>query len=192
MGSENKNNLPIWLSSIAIFISIITLCGVFVCKDIVIVNESIMLIFVGVIATFIVVSNYAQVKSIEDKFEKSIDKISEIDKISDKVIEIKEIVYKDIANSIIINSYDNEKNISKDFAFECVLHAISLLLKNNIEYTLDCNIGTELINRFGKEQKISQKDKTYILEVISKTKIKTEGIDELKKYISNLQTKINN
>jgi hypothetical protein len=61
-----------WLSGFSFLFSIIAVCGAFVHKNTVLENESIVLILVGILATFIVVGNYMQVKDIEGKFEKLI------------------------------------------------------------------------------------------------------------------------
>ena len=53
-------------------------------------DDSIAVAVIGIIATFIVISNYAQVKDIENKFEKAIkdiktefgDKIKEVERLS--------------------------------------------------------------------------------------------------------------
>lgn len=50
---------------------------IFKCFDLRIEEAGIVLTFVGILATFIVVSNYAQVKSIEDKMESEITHLNE-------------------------------------------------------------------------------------------------------------------
>jgi len=149
-------------------------------------NESIVLTFVGILAAFVVISNYAQVKGVENNFNKN---ISKIENLANDVDEIKKQVYGDLANSLITNSYNIEKEKHKDIAFDYVLHAIILLLKNNIDYIFDCIVGQDLIYRFGKNQQIDKNIKKEILNEISRTKIKSEGVEELKKYISELADK---
>lgn len=61
-----------FISGFSLLISIIALCGVFVFKGVVVEKESIVLVFVGILATFIVVGNYAQVKSIEQDFSQKV------------------------------------------------------------------------------------------------------------------------
>jgi len=94
--TNHKNyNVFYWLSGFSFLFSIIALCGAYVYKNIVIVNESIMLIFVGVLATFIVVGNYAQVKDIERKF----------DDIKSKIHDLKIDDYIKIGNPVLLESY---------------------------------------------------------------------------------------
>jgi hypothetical protein len=66
-----------WVSGASFLFSIIAICGAFVFKNTVIVDESIVLIFVGIVATFVVVGNYAQVKDIENKFNKETEGIKD-------------------------------------------------------------------------------------------------------------------
>ena len=76
-----------WFSGISLFISIVALCGAYVSKNMVVEDESIVLIFVGILATFVVVGNYAQVKSIEQDFS---EKVGELKfDFSEKVKELK-------------------------------------------------------------------------------------------------------
>lgn len=69
--TQKLNRKPIffWVSVASALISIIALCGAFVYKDTVINEESIVLITVGILATFVVVSNYMQVLEIKREFE---------------------------------------------------------------------------------------------------------------------------
>jgi hypothetical protein len=67
-----------WVSGFSFLLSIIAICGAFICKNTVIVEESIVLTFVGILATFVVVSNYSQVHSIENKVNSYINSIQSI------------------------------------------------------------------------------------------------------------------
>jgi hypothetical protein len=90
-------------------------------------DNSVVLAFVGILATFIVISNYAQVKEIEHKFEQKIDEIkeqfytkSEIDNNSEfirksdiKTIEYRVEMYKNMLDSYIVwKSEDKNKEMS--------------------------------------------------------------------------------
>ncbi|GAB6121129.1 hypothetical protein [Dysgonomonas termitidis] len=74
-GKIKRKCVFFWISAFSFLFSLITICGFFVSKDTVIVEESIVLVIVGVLATFIVVGNYYQVDRIEDKFS---DKLKDI------------------------------------------------------------------------------------------------------------------
>ncbi|MDR1221973.1 MAG: hypothetical protein LBL07_03720 [Tannerella sp.] len=72
-GCSNKKSKTIfyWISGASFLFSVIAVCGAFVYKDTVIVDESIVLILVGMLATFVVVGNYVQVKDAKDEFVKT-------------------------------------------------------------------------------------------------------------------------
>lgn len=160
---RNKNNTTIfyWISGASFLISIIAFCGAFVSKSVVIEKESIVLVFIGVLATFIVVGNYAQVKSIEQDFAKKVDELKEdfseqandlkleFDKkvfINQNFQEIKEI-YKgmlnsiDIANELVKTPYGS--NIRSNLLEEGKKHlkGYSILLKMN-KYVLPNDLFT--------------------------------------------------
>jgi hypothetical protein len=59
--------LSLCISAISLLISITAFCGAWVYKGMVIENISLILGFIGVLATFVVISNYAQTKHIEDR-----------------------------------------------------------------------------------------------------------------------------
>jgi len=65
--AENKSTIFYWISGFAFLFSIIALCGVFVNDRLIIRDESIVLVFIGILVTFIVVSNYMQTKNAEQK-----------------------------------------------------------------------------------------------------------------------------
>jgi len=75
--TENRLNIFFWVAGFSFLLSIIAICCVFVSNRVVVENQSIILIFVGILATFIVVSNYIQVKEIERKFDREIKEIKD-------------------------------------------------------------------------------------------------------------------
>jgi hypothetical protein len=100
--ANRKETVFFWISGASILFSIIALCASFVSNRMIISSESVVLFFIGVIATFIVVGNYAQVKDIESRFsERSGEledgykaKVGEISQIKDEILSIKEDIYK--------------------------------------------------------------------------------------------------
>ena len=71
-----KNNwFSITISFIALFVAIMAICCS-VDEDVIINDQSIVLIFVGILATFIVVSNYSQVRDIKEDFTKKIKELN--------------------------------------------------------------------------------------------------------------------
>ena len=182
-----------WIVGIVIILLGIDICCHIKSGVIVFESDHIILTFVGILATFVVVGNYAQVKEIESKVNTKVNNIdsniSKIENIVSEVDEIKKQVYGDIANSIITNSYNIEREINKDTAFDFTLYGIVLLLKNNIDYCFDYCVGADLIHRFNSNQKISNDRKNDIVGAINNTTIKSEGLEALKKYISELTLK---
>ncbi|MDR3226739.1 MAG: hypothetical protein LBT56_03610, partial [Prevotellaceae bacterium] len=94
-GNNNKKDekyistIFYWISGFSFLFSLIAICGAFFYKNTVLTNESIVLIFVGILATFVVVSNYIQVKSIEDRTEKQINSLQvQIDEFENKLDDI--------------------------------------------------------------------------------------------------------
>lgn len=69
------------------FVCIGITIGCFIDERVVINNESIVLVFVGILATFVVVGNYAQVLTIKNDFSKNIEELSK--EFSLKIQEIK-------------------------------------------------------------------------------------------------------
>jgi Enoyl-[acyl-carrier-protein] reductase (NADH) len=92
--------------------------------------ESIVITFIGVLATFVVVGNYAQVKTVEKKFEDSVEKNKRLEKkFEDSIKENKSylIKYSEISRSSTIaqvfnnlGQYDN----AFDFMAECVADSL--------------------------------------------------------------------
>lgn len=119
-------------------------------------KESIVLTFIGVLATFIVIGNYAQVIEIQSQFEQKIAKIehdnkAQIEKIkleftneSDKLSQM----YKDHENSInriqlkILNDYlsnfVDQNNFTKTFNLQRSILSIEIKLQSdNIEKSIE-------------------------------------------------------
>ena len=118
-----KKSLFFWIAAFSFLMSIIAICGAFILKDVVIVNESIVLIFVGILTTIIVVSNYMQVYTAKQEFEKKAielqQKIDNLGSIDDKIeqakksIEIEAAAQRFVSNTIY---KDLEKKIEKIIA----------------------------------------------------------------------------
>lgn len=134
-----------WFLWIIITTLIIVLLGVSICCHIsscVIKNENVVLTFVGILATFVVVSNYAQVKDIErkaDEHKKELEsRISvlegKVSKTNDDMIDIK------------LNSSDNVKYMR----FE-----VSLIIKEG-GYQLN-KIINELVPTFGNKKQVLER-----------------------------------
>ncbi len=64
-----KHNIPMWLVILSFIFSLIAICGLLIAKDVIIHKESIVLTFIGILATFVVVSNYVQIKEIKNSHE---------------------------------------------------------------------------------------------------------------------------
>jgi hypothetical protein len=64
----SRKQTIVWVSGFSVLVSIIALCGAFIFKNTVIVEESIVLVFVGALATFVVVGNYMQVQDVKREF----------------------------------------------------------------------------------------------------------------------------
>lgn len=78
-GDKNRcTTIFYWISGFSLLISIVAFCGAYIFKDLVVEKESIVLIFIGILATFIVVGNYAQVKDIQRGFESKIKVVAAI------------------------------------------------------------------------------------------------------------------
>ena len=102
---------------ISIFVVAVFWVGVFIsarCFDFEISDQNIILTFVGILATFIVISNYEQVQSIEKKTQKQVDDLKEemeyfkthITTIS-QIVERNNLASKIIAELIISKDYSN-------------------------------------------------------------------------------------
>jgi hypothetical protein len=81
---RNKTNVSVWISGAALVISVAAFCGAWLHKGLVVENISIVLSVIGVLATFVIVGNFAQTNAIADrvdrelaKTEKRIDKLNE-------------------------------------------------------------------------------------------------------------------
>ncbi len=138
-----------FVSGFSFLISIIALCSACISKSVVIEKESIVLVFIGLLSTFIVVGNFAQVKSIEQDFAKKVDELKkdfseqandlklEFDKkvfINQNFQEIKEI-YKEMAESIglvekLLSTPNNKRSVLYEEGKKH-LNGYSILLKIN-------------------------------------------------------------
>ncbi|GHU85415.1 hypothetical protein FACS1894153_0590 [Bacteroidia bacterium] len=147
-----------WIPSVlSATIMILCIC-IILCKWDTKLDTSLIISFVGILATFVVISSYSQVKDIENKFEKAIselkDKTEEIDKLKQKadnlveILKIKEnsyLFYSDVYNSLNNLSncfYDNE---NYDMSFICNIIKISLMEPKDQIFTIqrlidDCNV----------------------------------------------------
>lgn len=61
-----------WISGSAILLSIISLSANFIDNSIIVSDQSIVLIFIGILATFVVIGNYMQVKETENRFKEKL------------------------------------------------------------------------------------------------------------------------
>jgi uncharacterized protein YdcH (DUF465 family) len=149
-----------WVSGFSLLFSLIAVCGAFVYKDTVLVEESIVLILVGALATFVVVGNYIQTQGIEREFYKKIEasKIvfeSEIkdlkgkfeenikitDKLDDRIYKMEqqiESLKKDI-------SATSQKNSLNDTSIDSKIYLHYYVLMHLIEYNNN-NYDTALKN----------------------------------------------
>lgn len=93
--NRNKStSIVYWVSGFSLLISIIALCGVYVFKGVVVEKESVVLLFVGFLTTFIVIGNYAQVKSIEQDFSQKVGELKH--EFSEKIRELNKDFYKKV------------------------------------------------------------------------------------------------
>jgi hypothetical protein len=86
---------------------IIILLGIDIClhiSDTVIKDDHIILVFVGILATFVVISNYAQVREVKDNFAKQVRDASDVleKRFNDRILE-----YDNIMEGAIHVSYGN-------------------------------------------------------------------------------------
>ena len=95
-----------WLIAIVIVLLVVEICCHI--SNCVVSESNIVLTFVGILATFVVVSNYAQVKSIEDKMESEITHLNEeLEKLRREKKEMRALV-KSYDERLTLN--DEEKN----------------------------------------------------------------------------------
>jgi len=142
--NKNNYNLFYWLAGFAFLFSIIALCGVYVYKNVVVVNESIVLIFVGVLATFIVVGNYIQVIIIEKKFDEKIEIIKrEFNRKTQEVYRKFNKIEKETQTALDYASKEIENNKNEAIATSLLALGRSLYSTEQYKYTeysLDCFI----------------------------------------------------
>lgn len=135
-----------WVSGFSFLFSIIAVCGVFIYEDVVIAKESIVLIFIGILATFVVVGNYAQAKETERKTER---KIAEIEDGFN--------VFKESANET-----KKEIEISKTEFAAAVPYEISVALNSGNTYELQLRENIQAVTAYdtliNKYKKIEWKD----------------------------------
>jgi hypothetical protein len=136
-------------------------------------NVTLILAFVGILATFIVVSNYAQVKEIEKKAEK---KAVEIEKSTDK--KNNDIICKANANSLII-----EANSYRELGF--LIEEIRRNMPNSEIHT-ECIYYEEAFDRGMKSieeySKINQIDAKFAKDILEKTETIVNGLNKLKPH----------
>jgi len=185
--SEKIYTIFFWVSGFSALLSVIAICGIFISKNVVIVNESIVLIFVGILATFVVVSNYAQVKDIERKFEEKAGEIeSKFDektkKINDEfntkvdsIIGIKKDIDKKIVdlNSEIENlKKENEKNyIICEIYFSILNGRVAYYSKNYTGALHEFMKGMHYFIESNKKFYGSYGDADYYLKLLTSTDI---------------------
>jgi hypothetical protein len=151
--SENKNKAIYWLLGSSIILSIIAICSAFVHKDTIVTNESIVLVFVGILATFIVVSNYLQVRDIKEDFQF---RVNELNDSFDNKIESLDLKIKEEYGESIQNS---EQLFNQKIDYTCRF----IQAKNNIS-TADIYYTYWLINKEDRHFKLSM---TYLCFALS-------------------------
>jgi hypothetical protein len=119
--SDKKRYFTIfyWVSGFSLLISIFALCGAWLYKDLVINNMSIVLGFIGVLATFIVVGNYLQVIEIKNELKNT----------NRRVDERIEVLKSDLEKQI--EKLDNRINKLED-SFESKLYKEINSLRENV------------------------------------------------------------
>lgn len=127
-----KHNIPMWLIIFSLICSFIAICGLFISKDVIIHKESIVLTFIGILATFVVVSNYVQIKEIKDSHEE----FRKEKKVFES--EIREhLDYIFYIDSFIINGkaehYVSNSDSSRRKRFICYTLALECAAKANVE-----------------------------------------------------------
>lgn len=83
-----------WVSGIALVISFVCFCATFISHGVIVDHISIILGFIGVLATFTVLGNYVQVKRAEDRIDllqKDIDRLaSQVDRAHTDIAQLRE------------------------------------------------------------------------------------------------------
>lgn len=133
-----------WVSGFSLFISIIALCGAYIYKGVIIEKESVVLLFVGFLTTFIVIGNYAQVKSIEQDFSQKVGELNH--EFSEKVKELK-------------NEFDEKVLLNQTFS----------VIKELYEKLADLNLITEelISSRNDKRKELVERGKQNTSEYIN-------------------------
>lgn len=165
------------ISFIALIIAIVAICCS-VDEDVLINDQSIVLGFVGILATFVVVGNYAQVKDTERKFEKKIEeinrKLEEINK-NQSLMDGSELV----ANALINACRTDEviKAISHNGWVDGETKEVEFRLKEIILYkkqdTINCEIS--IVETNGTENGCNLENFTRIT-IGDKTTVNIHGV----------------
>jgi hypothetical protein len=114
-----------WVSGFSCLFSIVAICGVFVCKNTIVEKESIVLTFIGILATFMVISNYIQVNAMQK--ELNFIRYDLNKSIVDTKGELASLVH--YVNAV---RYEQMKNVFKKYdlsavIFDCYISAMSCL-----------------------------------------------------------------
>jgi hypothetical protein len=178
-----------WISGFSFLLSIIAICGAFVCKNTVLVDESIVLILVGILATFIVVGNYAQVKDVKDEFDRQVTGIK--DSFTTQIIDV-ETKHKKIIRAM--SEYELGRS-SSDKSISLLFYMRSLELLNEVhdDDITDIVIRSidvlKFINEAYKDNEekriqLSGRNKTEYVKILHVSKHKLSG--DLIKWIESI------
>jgi len=140
-----------WVSGVSLLISIIAFCCACISKSVIIEDESLILIFVGILATFVVVGNYAQVKSIEQDFSQKVgelkyefaEKVKELKHEFDKKVHLNQtiLVMKEIYKKMVDSTNIAEELVSRPFNSNEHKELIKRGKENTKEYINQLNIN---------------------------------------------------
>lgn len=125
-------------------------------------QDSIVLTLVGILATFVVVSNYAQVKEVENQFENKINEVKEIENKFD--IKIKEIEDK-LTETIDSKIKDYDCDISACFL---LIYGHFELKDGKVEYALDYCMDALKQMRYSKNKRLLNTIMKNIEDILTK------------------------
>ncbi|MCL2596225.1 MAG: hypothetical protein FWD66_00890 [Paludibacter sp.] len=155
----------------------------------------IILTFIGILATFIVVSNYMQVKDIDRKFENRITELNNI--FTNKVTELNNkfnSAFEKATYDITLTADSVNYNLfyiyyEQKYYKEAIDHLVSLLIKIHEENVFD-KILQEIYIRIEKQKPcFSKTDKYFSIKKLGELKIKTDSLQKIIELIENSEEK---
>lgn len=186
-----KNKISFFIGNNWLFVIAIIMLGASIISNIscyIVTNESLVLSFVGVLATFVVIGNFAQTQAIKDELKKENEKFQkEINETENKINSILILV-----NLALALSYHEDRNTIDEETEKKIDKQVDNMIEEKSKNTIEEKTEEQIDEKIDEKIKKIEKNVKKIIEKIDFSEYDKNGVEyeSLVAVIKILMTKI--